>query len=67
MLGSQEVPNEGDPVHWDEEHQLWVVTRYADVAAALANPRLVRGYRKKSAVKRGRKARWATGGSMPGS
>src|SRR5947199_7162851 len=34
---------ERDPVHWDEEHQVWVVTRYADVAAALANPRLVRG------------------------
>src|SRR5438034_10142925 len=25
---------ERDPVHWDEEHQVWVVTRYADVAAA---------------------------------
>ena len=34
---------ERDPVLWDEEHQVWVVTRYADVAAALANPRLVRG------------------------
>ncbi len=34
---------EHDPVHWDEEHQVWVLTRYADVAAALANPRLVRG------------------------
>jgi len=32
-----------DPVHWDEAHQLWVVTRYADVAAALVNPMLVRG------------------------
>ena len=32
-----------DPVHWDEEHQVWVLTRYADVAAALVNPRLVRG------------------------
>ncbi len=32
-----------DPVHWDETHQLWVMTRYADVAAALVNPALVRG------------------------
>jgi len=32
-----------DPVHWDEEHQVWVLTRYADVAAALVNPTLVRG------------------------
>ncbi len=32
-----------DPVHWDEKHQIWVVTRYADVAAALVNPLLVRG------------------------
>ncbi len=32
-----------DPVHWDEEHQLWVLTRYADVAAALVSPGLVRG------------------------
>jgi len=30
-------------VHWDETHQLWVMTRYADVAAALVNPALVRG------------------------
>src|SRR5437773_8513844 len=32
-----------DPVHWDEEHQLWVLTRYTDVAAALVSPALVRG------------------------
>src|SRR6266568_3186959 len=32
-----------DPVHWDEEHQVWLLTRYADVAAALAEPRLARG------------------------
>jgi cytochrome P450 len=32
-----------DPVHWDEDHQLWVLTRYRDVSAALANPLLVRG------------------------
>ena len=32
-----------DPVHWDEEHQLWVLTRYTDVAAALVSPGLVRG------------------------
>jgi pimeloyl-[acyl-carrier protein] synthase len=32
-----------DPVHWDEEHELWVLSRYTDVAAALADTRLVRG------------------------
>src|SRR5438034_786391 len=32
-----------DPVHWDDEHQLWVLTRYTDVAAALVSPGLVRG------------------------
>ena len=32
-----------DPVHWDEEHQVWVLTRFADVAAALTEPRLARG------------------------
>ena len=32
-----------DPVHWDEEHELWVLTRYTDVAAALVSPGLVRG------------------------
>ncbi len=32
-----------DPVHWDEERQVWVLTRYADVAASLADPRLARG------------------------
>ncbi|TME98866.1 MAG: cytochrome P450 [Chloroflexi bacterium] len=32
-----------DPVHWDEDHQLWVLTRYTDVAAALVSPGLVRG------------------------
>ena len=30
-------------MHWDEEHQVWVLTRYADVAASLADPRLARG------------------------
>ena len=34
---------ERDPVHWDEEHQVWVLTRYAGVAASLADPRLARG------------------------
>ncbi len=34
---------ERDPVHWDEKHQVWVLTRYADVAASLADPRLARG------------------------
>jgi hypothetical protein len=34
---------EHDPVHWDEKLELWVLTRYTDVAAALADPRLVRG------------------------
>src|SRR5437773_10106174 len=32
-----------DPVHWDDENQLWVLTRYTDVAAALVSPGLVRG------------------------
>ncbi len=30
-------------MHWDDEHQLWFLTRYTDVAAALADPRLARG------------------------
>lgn len=29
-----------DPVHWDEEMGYWVVTRYADVVAALRDSRL---------------------------
>ncbi len=29
-----------DPVHWDEEMGYWAVTRYADVVAALRDPRL---------------------------
>jgi cytochrome P450 len=29
-----------DPVHWSERLQVWIVTRYADVVAALRDPRL---------------------------
>jgi cytochrome P450 len=29
-----------DPVHWDEQLQVWIVTRYRDVASALHDPRL---------------------------
>ena len=29
-----------DPVHWAEGIQVWIVTRYDDVAAGLRNPRL---------------------------
>lgn len=31
---------EKDPVHWSEEFHAWVLTRYADVAASLHDPRL---------------------------
>jgi cytochrome P450 len=31
---------EGDPVHWSEPHRAWLVTRYADVAAAFQNRKL---------------------------
>jgi len=31
---------EKDPVHWDDELQTWVLTRYEDVHAALHDPRL---------------------------
>ena len=30
---------ETDPVHWSEEFRAWVLTRYADVAAGLHDPR----------------------------
>jgi pimeloyl-[acyl-carrier protein] synthase len=29
-----------DPMHWDEHLQVWIVTRYRDVASALHDPRL---------------------------
>ena len=31
---------EEDPVHWDDELQTWVLTRYEDIEAALRDPRL---------------------------
>src|SRR5262245_59300900 len=34
---------EADPVHWDPASSSWVLTRYADVAAALHDPRLASG------------------------
>jgi cytochrome P450 len=33
----------GEPVHWEEELDAWVLTGYAEVAAALADPRVTRG------------------------
>jgi cytochrome P450 len=33
----------GEPVHWEEELGGWVLTGYAEVAAALADPRVTRG------------------------
>jgi pimeloyl-[acyl-carrier protein] synthase len=32
-----------EPVHWEDELQGWVLTGYAEVAAALADPRVSRG------------------------
>jgi cytochrome P450 len=32
-----------EPVHWEEELKGWVLTGYAEVAAALADPRITRG------------------------
>jgi cytochrome P450 len=32
-----------DPVHWDEPKEFWVLTRYADIASALRDKRLVKG------------------------
>ena len=32
-----------EPVHWEEELKGWVLTGYAEVAAALADPRISRG------------------------
>lgn len=29
-----------DPVHWDEQLEVWIVTRYRDVASGLHDPRL---------------------------
>lgn len=29
-----------DPVHWDKEQRVWILTRYEDVASALQDPRL---------------------------
>ena len=34
---------EFDPIRWDETVDAWVVTRYADVAALLNDPRFIRG------------------------
>ncbi|QBD75024.1 cytochrome P450 [Ktedonosporobacter rubrisoli] len=34
---------ESDPVHWDQEANAWVLTRYADVMEALRDPRLSAG------------------------
>ena len=31
---------EEDPVHWDDELQTWVLTRYEDIESALRDPRL---------------------------
>lgn len=31
---------EDDPVHWSPRHRAWIVSRYADVEAALTDPRL---------------------------
>ncbi len=31
---------EEDPVHWDDELQMWLLTRYEDIDDALSNPRL---------------------------
>jgi pimeloyl-[acyl-carrier protein] synthase len=33
----------GEPVHWEEELEGWVLTGYGEVAAALADPRVSRG------------------------
>jgi pimeloyl-[acyl-carrier protein] synthase len=33
----------GEPVHWEEELDAWVLTGYAEVAATLADPRVTRG------------------------
>jgi pimeloyl-[acyl-carrier protein] synthase len=33
----------GEPVHWEEELDAWVLTAYAEVAATLADPRVTRG------------------------
>jgi cytochrome P450 len=34
---------ETDPVYWDPASSSWVLTRYADVVAALHDPRLASG------------------------
>ena len=31
---------EAEPVHWDARYRAWLITRYDDVRAGLADPRL---------------------------
>ena len=31
---------ESDPVSWDDEHEMWVITRYADVSAVIRRPEI---------------------------
>ena len=39
---------EGEPVHWSDRLNAWVLTRYDDVLSALRNPRLISGQRVQS-------------------
>jgi cytochrome P450 len=41
-----------DPVHWDEEHGFWVLTRYADIASVYQNPRFSRAQGLRSGFER---------------
>ena len=41
-----------DPVHWDEAMGFWVMTRYADIAAALRDTRLCKGLGIRAALNR---------------